>query len=218
MPFKTFARVLIPLGLLGFENQASGSSLRASETRRKVDAGKADSLQLNSAKAESELEHAVAMQSLRNRLSSTRSHLQDMVLRIEDYTNKVEMGIRDKPSWTPADAEELGQRLAKPQHRVDVALVSIKADLQDSRVLNKAAIAGAQQTLKDAAQSVAAAKSIVESIRKADAKTALIQLSTIRDSVDRLDAVLQSSFPAPKKGARSLHLFKKSTPFRLRLV
>lgn len=162
-------------------------------------------VKLNSASSEARLEREVATMSLRKRLTSTRSHLQDIVLRVQDYTNKVEMGIRTKPNWNADECNELEMRLSRPKKKVQLALLSLREDLKNSKELSDVALKSGQQTVKDAEHSVDAATSIVAAMRKVDGKEALNQLETIRGAVDRLDQVLYSVIPqtAPKKKSSS---------------
>mmetsp|Transcript_30256 Transcript_30256/g.96418 ORF Transcript_30256/g.96418 Transcript_30256/m.96418 type:complete len:185 (-) Transcript_30256:59-613(-) len=138
-----------------------------------------------------EFEREADEQVLRNRLSSARAHLKDVVLRIEDYTNQFEMGVRKNPGWTPADADELAQRLAHPMKKVLSALQEAQEDL----VARPAASSGSllQHAIRSGEQVEGMASKVVADVRTGKPTEALKNLSAIRDAFDVLDQALSQN-------------------------
>merc|ERR1740120_690797 len=86
---------------------ASTSGLKLAGRARASEGAVASEASHRLSSASLSLEHSAAAQVVRNRLSSARAHLKDVELRIEDYTNQVEMGVRKEPGWNKEDAAAL---------------------------------------------------------------------------------------------------------------
>eukprot|EP00747_Dinoflagellata_sp_TGD_P218974 gnl/TRDRNA2_/TRDRNA2_91156_c1_seq1.p1 gnl/TRDRNA2_/TRDRNA2_91156_c1~~gnl/TRDRNA2_/TRDRNA2_91156_c1_seq1.p1 ORF type:complete len:211 (+),score=54.72 gnl/TRDRNA2_/TRDRNA2_91156_c1_seq1:65-697(+) len=167
---------------------SSGFSL-ALESKVTLKAGTGTVL---SASKEADLERSANAQVLRNRLSSARSHLQDVLLKIEDYTNSIEMGIKPQPKGGPEDAAELEKRMDKHMKKASAALVSLNDDLQSlDAQLDSDVSKNLHQALADANSAVNSCNSVVDAVRRADNAEAVRQLTPLRDALDRIDSVMQ---------------------------
>jgi len=155
-------------------------------------AGKTDPLP-NDASDES-LEQGASNQVLRNRLSSARFHLNNMVLRIRDYTNSFELGLVSDPGWTASDARDLSQRLESPIKKVQTSMKSLSEDLESNSLTSQKLSKGLHWVIAQGEPSIAAARATAEDVRKGNAKDAIVQLKSIEGTVDGVDAVLASGF------------------------
>lgn len=171
----------------GIESEMMSKMAMASQNIGKVES-------LTSDANEESLEQGASNQVLRNRLSSTRYHLNNMVLRIRDYTNSVELGVRSDPGWTASDADDLSQRLENPIEKVHSSMKSLGEDLAGNSFTSKKMSNSLQWVIAQGEPSIAAARAAVEDVRKKNARDAIARLKFIEDTVNGVDGVLASAF------------------------
>merc|ERR1719507_51028 len=137
------------------------------------------------------LEMSLGTQVVKKRLHSLRSHLQDIVLRVEYYTNPFELGTWTKPRWTPGDAAALSQELERPTKKAKVALLSLKSNVQAGTGLPSGVQANLQKALPNWERSVSSSPmGVVSALRASNGQKALDDLSQIQAAVQGIDTVL----------------------------
>jgi len=136
------------------------------------------------------LEQSANAQVLKIRLGATRTHLQYAVLAIEQFTNRIEMGLDTLPHWTAEDADQLSNNLKYHVVKVQTSLLSLSDDLREYDEISPSVSSGCKQALAMGHESLDDIGATVKAVRRSDALEAVKRLSRIRERVRLLDAVL----------------------------
>jgi len=146
-----------------------------------------------SAAERNSLELSANAQMLKHRLTGARTHFQDAILKIEDYTNPIEMGLHPIPHFTGADADALDKKLLRPLKKAEESLLDMQNDLRDIKMLQPRVRSSCNDAVDRGTKSLAWAHATVDAVRRADNDGAMKQLSLLRDGVDFIGTLAEKS-------------------------
>jgi len=146
-----------------------------------------------SAAATKSLELSANAQILKNRLNGARTHFQDVIIKIEDYTNPIEMGLHPIPHFTGADADALNEKLSKPLKKAEESLLDMQDDLRDLKMLEPSVRSSCNDAVDHGTKSLAWAHATVDAVRNANNDEVMKQLSLLRDGVDFIGNMADNS-------------------------
>merc|ERR1712032_954462 len=105
-------------------------------------------------------------------------HLQDIVSRVEYYTNPFELGTWTKPHWTQGDASAFAQQLAVPKKKAAVALLNLKKNIQGGTGLPSGVQVNIHNALPSWERSMTSSTNgVVDALRASNGQKALESLS-----------------------------------------
>lgn len=139
------------------------------------------------------LEESANAQVLKNRLNNARTHLQDAVLKIEDYTNRIEMGLHPVPHFKPEDADALDQKMTKPLKKAEESLLDMQEDLRTLKLLDASVRSSCNDVVARGLKCLGLAKAASGAIRNADNDGVMKQLNLLRDGVDFIGSLADKS-------------------------